>query len=287
MKYNSGAAFRQALEERLRRQAQETGLPLARLRKMAAFERFLARLVADQPEAWVLKGGLALQVRLGLRARATQDVDLLLTANITRETIHATLVRACRAIREDWFAYEVAQPTSQPLRFPVRALLDGRPFETFHLDVGIGDPLLEPPETLRLPSAFAFAELPPVAFPAYPVSQQIAEKVHACTRSYPVGESSRIKDWVDILLLAQQSRLDAAALRRALQATFQTRATHPLPDTFPAFDRAWEKQFQRLAKQTGLTLTLAQAADLLRQFLDPVLQNRAVGTWRPETGKWE
>lgn len=287
MKYNSGVAFRQALEERLRQQSLETGMHLVRLRKMAAFERILARLAAVQPEAWILKGGLALQVRVGLRARTTQDVDLLLRKDAAREEIHALLVLSCRLESGDWFAYEIARPPTEHLRFPVRALLDGRPFETFHIDVAMGDPLVEPPETLLFPSTFAFAELPPVAFPAYPVSQQIAEKVHACTRLYLTGESSRIKDLVDILLLAQHGTLHSETLHQAVESTFQTRATHPLPEAFPVLSNTWVKQFQHLADQTGLDLTLEQAADALKRFLDPILQNRAAGSWQPVLWEWK
>lgn len=54
MPYESSAAFRRALEDRLRQQAVTSGTSLARLRKMVAFERFLARLVTAQPGAWVL-----------------------------------------------------------------------------------------------------------------------------------------------------------------------------------------------------------------------------------------
>ncbi len=77
MKYNSGAAFRRALEDRLRARSLQTGLPLVRLRKMIAFDRFLARLLLHQPDEWVLKGGLALQLRLGDSARTTKDIDML------------------------------------------------------------------------------------------------------------------------------------------------------------------------------------------------------------------
>ncbi len=49
MKYRSGASFRRALEDRLRAQSLETGSPLSRLRKMVVFDRFLVRLVQDQP----------------------------------------------------------------------------------------------------------------------------------------------------------------------------------------------------------------------------------------------
>jgi hypothetical protein len=66
MTYRSGASFRRALEDRLRVQSLETGVPLVRLRKMVVFDRFMARLVQDKPDGWVLKGGLALQLRLGI-----------------------------------------------------------------------------------------------------------------------------------------------------------------------------------------------------------------------------
>jgi hypothetical protein len=65
MTYASSASFRRALEDRLRSQSLQTGVSLARLRKMIVFDRLLVRLVHDQPDAWVLKGGLALQLRLG------------------------------------------------------------------------------------------------------------------------------------------------------------------------------------------------------------------------------
>jgi hypothetical protein len=42
--------FRRTLEEGLRQQGLEGGQPLARLRNMAAFDRFLPR---KEPEAWI------------------------------------------------------------------------------------------------------------------------------------------------------------------------------------------------------------------------------------------
>ena len=65
MTYSSSTSFRRALEDRLRAQSLQTGTPLVRLRKMVIFDRFLARLLQDRPDAWVLKGGLALQLRIG------------------------------------------------------------------------------------------------------------------------------------------------------------------------------------------------------------------------------
>jgi hypothetical protein len=171
MTYESEAAFRRALEDRLHNQSLSSGVPLVRLRKMVAFERLVARLLADQPERWVLKGGLALELRLGDRARTTQDLDRLLREAGSTTAIHQALVQAALLDLRDGFRFEVAAPSGGPdLRFPVQSLLDGRAFESFHLDIGMGDPLVEQPERLQFPPLLEFAGISPTAFPCYPVS---------------------------------------------------------------------------------------------------------------------
>ena len=77
MTYQTAAAFRRVLETRLVAGSARTGTPLVRLRKLVTFDRFLARLTQAQPHAWLLKGGLALQLRMSEHARTTQDVDVL------------------------------------------------------------------------------------------------------------------------------------------------------------------------------------------------------------------
>ncbi|MGH2387799.1 MAG: nucleotidyl transferase AbiEii/AbiGii toxin family protein, partial [Chloroflexota bacterium] len=76
MRYQTGTAFRTALETRLVERAQDSGIAIQRLRRAVAFERLLARLLIVAPNRWMLKGGLALDFRLGARARATKDMDL-------------------------------------------------------------------------------------------------------------------------------------------------------------------------------------------------------------------
>jgi len=289
MRYETSAAFRRALEERLRQQSLTSAVPLARLRKMVAFERFLARLVTAQPDTWVLKGGLALQFRLGERARTTQDIDLLLRQELPVAEIHQRLVHAALLDLDDWFLFEVAHP-AQPasLRFGVQSRLDGRLFESFHVDVGVGDPLTEAVEMLTAPPLMSFAEISSLPIPAYPIAQQIAEKVHALTRPYAGGESSRVKDLADILLLARWGNLETESLRWALQATFATRNTHPLPPHFPAPPASWARSFQRLAMQTGLEYTsLEEVSHAIRSFLDPILGGQAAGIWNPLHWQWE
>lgn len=73
--YDTDAAFRIALEQRLLNLARSSNVNLDRLRPQVVMERLLARLDAAEPGAWILKGAMALEVRLGTAARATMDVD--------------------------------------------------------------------------------------------------------------------------------------------------------------------------------------------------------------------
>lgn len=292
MKYESGSAFRRALEERLRNRNIQTGIPLVWLRKMVAFDRFLARLLVLQPDQWVVKGGLALQLRLGGRARTTKDIDVLALAY--RRDIYPALRDAGALDLGDWFLFEVERPARGRaddfggLRFQVRSILDGRAFETFHMDVGEGDPVLEAPENLATPDLLQFADIQPTIIPCYPLTQQVAEKLHAYTRSHPSGESSRVKDFIDMLLIAQVGTIDGAKLSEALAATFDGRGTHPLPSQLPDPPKDWRRSFGKLAGDVGLGYaTLDDAVDALRQFLDPVLAGDLDKEWEPTGWSWK
>jgi hypothetical protein len=76
MRYDSPAALRAALEHRLHAQSLQSGVALNRLRRRVVFERIASRIDRAEPGRWVVKGGMALEVRLADRARTTKDLDL-------------------------------------------------------------------------------------------------------------------------------------------------------------------------------------------------------------------
>jgi len=290
--YGTATAFRQALEERLRRLSLESNTSLSRLRKLVAFDRLLARMVTMNPDLWVLKGGYALEIRLGARARTTKDVDAALLAPL--EDASNLLAAAASAQLKDWFEFEVGQPdqaaTGAPLgglRFSVRCLLDGRLFESFHLDVGAGDPLPREVDYLTGPALLEFAGIAPARVPAYPLAQQLAEKIHALTRPYAGGEVSRVKDLVDILLIGQMCDFKIEVLRDALMSIFEGRNTHPVPERLPSPPRSWNRPFSRLATELDAPWSrLEDAALAAREFLDQVLSSQVDSTWDPIEWRW-
>jgi hypothetical protein len=291
MKYQSGGAFRRALEDRLRIQSVQSGIPLVRMRKMIAFDRFLARLLYDQSGQWIIKGGFALQLRLGQRARTTKDIDLLTLGQ--REAVYPELRKAGSLDLGDWFSFEVANAAHSTIegfggvRYQLDSRLDGRIFERFHLDVGIGDPLIDPAEYLQTPGLLAFAGLSSTAVPCYPITQQIAEKLHAYTRTFQSGESSRVKDYVDILLLAGMGEIDGERLNAAIAATFHARHTHPLPAQLPTPPQNWNRPFQQMAHEVALGYaSLAEADGAMQRFLNPILRGETIAVWYPIDWCW-
>jgi hypothetical protein len=74
-------------------------------------------------------------------------------------------------------------------RFPVQARMAGRPFVGFHLDIGVGDDLIEPTDRIEGEGWFDFVGLPRPQFRMISREQQFAEKLHAYT--LPLHRRSR------------------------------------------------------------------------------------------------
>ncbi len=292
--YASPAAFKQALEQRLR-SSTKTGPEFARKRQLLVFDRFLARLVAEFGDAMILKGGLVLELRLA-RARTTKDIDLRLS-----RSPHDLLERLQAAARRDvgdFMTFEVASDQEHPeiqndgmqydgLRFRVECRLAGKIYgQPFGLDVAFGDPLLGEPEVVSASDTLAFAGVSPPTLRLYPVETHIAEKLHAYTmpRQRP---NSRVKDLPDIALLASVGSLDATELREALERTFSFRKTHPLPTALPDPPLEWTAPYAAMAREDDLAwATLDDVADAARRFLDPVLVGEVEADWDPTTSSW-
>ncbi|MDX6669947.1 MAG: hypothetical protein QOI91_310 [Solirubrobacteraceae bacterium] len=293
MRYATAAAFRAALDQRLKTEAAATGLGLARLRKRVAFELFLRRLVKVAPDRWVLKGALALDFRLDVPTRPTKDIDLGRADD--EEAAIEDMTRAQQLALDDFFTFTATRTDAfegaeefAAIRFHVRAELAGRTFEQFTVDVSFTDPITWTPDTIHTSTFLSFADIGPIALPAVPIAQHLAEKLHAYTRSY--GDSSepstRPKDLVDILLIAAAEEIDAASLRNALVRTFTTRNRQALPQSLPAAPTSWEAPYARLAADVGVETDLSSAVGQARAFLDPLLDGTATRRWDPKQQLW-
>jgi Nucleotidyl transferase AbiEii toxin, Type IV TA system len=216
--YKTAGAFRAALEARLQSRAHDERTDLQRLRRQVAFDRLLARLFPKRSEVkypWILKGGYAMELRIRA-ARTTKVIDLTLydgsrlskDSGERRNQVRAMLQESASIEFKDYFEFLIGQASENldaapegGSRYPVEARMDGREFARFHVDVGIGDEVLEPVDVVEERDWLGFGGITPPSVPVISREQQFAEKLHAY--SLPRGErvNTRTKDLTDMLLL--------------------------------------------------------------------------------------
>jgi hypothetical protein len=164
----------------------------------------------------------------------------------------------------------------------------GLKFVRFHLDLSSGDALVDPPDLLRGSDLLQFAGIAPVEFPVYPVVQHLAEKLHAYT--LPRGqENTRVRDLVDLVIIAATEKVEADRLSRSVEATFAVRGTHPIPEQLSEPPASWAQPFASIAAEAVYlpTTDLREGYGLAVQVWDPFLADRAVHQlWLPDQRRW-
>jgi hypothetical protein len=274
--YKTGAALRTALEDRLGKIAMEESIDLQRIRRQVSFDRLLARLGSAPDSPWVLKGGYAMELRYH-KARTTKDLDF--TMRLTsqnapgKDQVLALLQEAAAADMEDFFVYRIGQATTDlegapygGARYPVEAMLGDRTFAKFHLDIGVGDIVMEPAEIFHPRDWLNFAKIPAAAIPIISREQQFAEKLHAYTLPRPQNPNSRVRDLVDMVLLVERDQLGRRKAKEAILATFKRRGTHSIPSELQAPPKTWEKPFIALAAECELQIGLDDAFRKINVF---------------------
>jgi nucleotidyltransferase AbiEii toxin of type IV toxin-antitoxin system len=240
-KFGSGSAFKTSLEAHLRKRAEERKIPLSTLQLKFVIERLLARLFRDIDPPWLLKGGFAMDLRFRPQARTTKDVDLAVSLVWVEQdaklaaAIRERLQEAADRDLGDYLSFRIGEPkqelTNAPkggARYPCEAVLVGKVYARFHIDVGCGDALVGEPERLVGDDLLSFAGIAPATVLAIPKPQQFAEKLHAYTFPWSGRLNTRTKDLVDLVLLIERGPPGAADVRRseAKAAPERDRAEH-------------------------------------------------------------
>jgi predicted nucleotidyltransferase component of viral defense system len=284
MSYGTDAAFRAALEARLASRSRDTGTDLGRLRRRVVFERVLARLESAEPGRWVLKGGMALEVRWQDRARATRDLDLAVRDNVdSGPSVRRALIQSLSLNSEDRFRFTVgeskdlqADEAGRPgWRFPVEAVLAGRQFAVVRVDVVVRPDEITRTERLRFPASLEFAGIDPIEVEVVDRAQHFAEKLHALTRTYTSRPSTRVKDLADLVLLIDDGLEPTASQLDTASHVFASRATHPLPVDLADPPADWTPRYAELASDLELSAAaVPEAMTYLRVFWRQVLATK-------------
>lgn len=293
--YATPAAIWTAIKAASGNAATEKGISKQNLIQLQLFDRFLARVFANDDAPFILKGGTRMLAFIP-HARATLDVDLetsidgvevaitaleaLVSVDIGDRLRFTLSKRQQRRSGED-------QPniTMVTLTFAVTGSNQQMKVDlALHHRAGAAIVRAAPAFRVPLPREVLSPEYVMIA-----TETQVADKVAAMMETHhggPDGRSTRAKDLVDIALIAQNLSCDAQQLRHAIEIQIVernlTRFTH--------VDASLQIQagYPNVAKAVrNMTLTGEEAVALTNALVSPVLDGTVTtGSWDPARGEW-
>ncbi|HEV3157306.1 MAG TPA: nucleotidyl transferase AbiEii/AbiGii toxin family protein [Candidatus Baltobacteraceae bacterium] len=278
----------------------ETGKSHQYLIDRFAQERFLYRIsTSKHRDRFVLKGGLLLTAITNRFYRATRDIDVRVLTDNDLETIQTLLTDLLtHEVADDGMAFNrehmILTPirvksAEQGLRLRMRAHL-GKARANIQMDMGFSDTIALPQNDFEYP--VLLSEYPIPIIRAYSVESVIAEKLEAI--AILDEQTSRYKDYDDVLELSRHKHFHIAHLWLAIKMTFERRGTS-FEKLLPALgaDRASkrEREYQAYRKRDDVhaeAMTFSECLERLRNFVDPLLRydlDGIVSVW--ENNQWK
>lgn len=284
--YATGTALWRAVTDRAKATAKGAGVEANALIRRFVFGRFLARVFHDPSAPWVLKGGTAVLARVH-DARTTKDVDLLHQLGDVDAAVEA-LRAATRIDLSDHFRFVITkvepnvggQPGVDGARVSIEAYCGAIRRDAFGVDLVVGSLMTSTPE-VRTDPVLDLRGLEAPTMRLYPVVDHIADKLCATQAVYGAsGElrSSRVRDLVDLVVLARSQDVDGAALIAAVHGEWTHRGLTGAPAFDPPAD--WERRYPPEARRAPIVAEFTRFEDavaLVGAFLAHALDGTAAG----------
>lgn len=260
--------------------ARELGVSEARVRAWISYMILADILERGRATAdgyrFTVKGGVALELRLKDRARATKDIDLVLHHD--EADLALALERAVDTGARDGSQGFHFRRKADPLILENRTIsvefavtYRGGAWTSILVDVARAEPGEGEIELIpAVPLETAVGIAGPTELACLPLRMHVAQKLHGMTlRPRPGKRNDRFKDLVDLLLM-ESLVTDYAGLRAACESVFRTRGTHDWPPVL-ALPPHWAEPFAVLARELDLPLTDGRdAMDRVQSFVDRI-----------------
>lgn len=257
--------------------AREAGLSEGRVRGWISYMVMagaLERAAASGQPRFTVKGGIALELRLRNRARATKDIDVVL------QHADADLARTLEgALSGEAYQGFTFRRKGEPLLLDNGAVnLElavsylGGAWTTIAVDIARAEPGEAEIEWLpAIPLTNAFGITGPVDLPCLPLRFHIAQKLHGMTLPPRAGKrNERFRDLIDLLLM-EELVVDYQGLREACETVFRSRGTHDWPPPL-AVPPHWIEPFVRLVGDLDLPVADAETGmTRVRAFVERIV----------------
>lgn len=289
--FQTPAAMRRALTDRLRILAASGRWTLPQLQRLIAYDRLLERLYR-RSDGWIVKGAAALLAR-EIGVRATIDLDVYRAGEVGRS--ESDLREATLIDLEDWFVFEIGSPRAAGdvgvgRRLPVTATIGGAIWSSFHVDLVSGLTMIGKPDRVAALAPLGLPSVKQGGYLAYPLIDHIADKVAAMYELHGSAAmpSTRYRDLVDLVAIALVASPTADPLRKAIRSEESRRGIR-LPGHLVVPDRSlWTGGYAAEARRSLLTegRSLAAAIEVAGSLLNPILDGTGRGKWDPSLRRW-
>ena len=240
--------------------AREAGVSEGRVRAWISYMIMggvLERAAAGGNPRFIVKGGVALELRLRDRARATKDIDVVLQH--TEADLAHTLERALTGDAYQGFTFRRKRDPllleNRTVNMEFAVSYRGGAWTGIVVDIARAEPGESEIEWVRaIPLTDVFGVTGPVELPCLPLRLHIAQKLHGMTLPPRPGKrNERFRDLIDLLLM-EELVTDYAGLREACESVFRTRRTHAWPPTLDVLPH-WVEPFARSAGELDLPVS--------------------------------
>lgn len=281
MNFDDASAFRSALDEVVDDRAAGDRVRAIEFRRMVAFERVLARLLAIAPNRWALSGDLALDLRLERPVRCPWRLELEWWVESMAGFNDAFFELGKRDVG-DFFEFDVELSGQSMMgmsasgSFTAHARLAGSSFESVLLNGDLRFGAL-PTETIRTEGLLDFAGVEPIEVPVVPIELQLAESAFHYLSMFDSEmdvEDSGAACLLDIAMIARRGGLDPSLLSGALAAIFKQHYAEA-PARLRRPPARWAAAFDRLAAEAGAPPGLSAGHMAAAAALDPALADLA------------
>lgn len=261
-------------------------------------ERFLYKLsVSHYKNNFILKGALLLLSYNIERTRPTKDIDFLgKSINNDLDEIKNIISEICSIKTSDGIEFiskeikaerikEDAQYGGIRLHIPYKLhTIKG----IIQIDIGFGDRISGGPIKSEFPTLLDF---PAPLINVYSIETAVAEKFEAIVKLN--FQTSRMKDFFDIIHIASNYNFKSNSLALALNATFSARKTNidDMTDVFSdefKLDKKKESQWKAFLTKNKITYdkSFLEVISMIEQFINPIFSILSLN-WNPEIWKWE
>ena len=269
-----------SVRARLLNVAKATGTDFNLVLVRFALERLLFRLsTSAHSDRFVLKGALLFTLWYDLPHRATRDADLLGFGPSDTGSMASVFRDIASVAADDGIVFDPASVRVGVIRKDagyggVRVTLNGKLANArcvAQVDVGFGDAVTPGPTDAVYP--VLLDDLPAPRLRTYPVYTVVAEKLHAIVVLGMVN--SRLKDYLDLVVIMEREALDEPTLALAIAATFQRRGT-ALPNAPPV---GLSDEFALDPTRIALWQSLLKKNDIVHRPLVDVVTVLRVALW--------